>query len=151
MGFGYNLAAWRRRAGITQAALAARAGLAQPGLAAIETERRDVTLRTLYRIAEALGHAPEDLLHAPPPPTRLDRHALDALAQAVVSGRAPADPALARLARGVKAGLGPLLSAATSRSWTGRGAGAARRAELDWGPDIVEQIRVRVAKRVAGA
>lgn len=151
MGFGRNLAAWRRRAGLTQAALAARAGLTQPGLAVIETERRDVTLRTLYRLAEALGHAPESLLHPPPPPARLDRHALDGVAEAVVSGREPSDLALARLVHSVRAGLGPLLSAAAHASWTGRGAGVARRAELDWGSDLVEQVRARVAKRLAGA
>lgn len=150
MGFGSNLAGWRRRRGFTQAALAARAGMPQPNLAAMESERRDVTLRTLYRLGEALGLQPGDLLRPPPPPAQLDRHQLDALAEAVLTGRNPADPALGDLARGTRAALGPVLSAASGRRWSGRGARVTRRAITLWGGELLEQVRVRVVKRLSG-
>lgn len=45
----------RRRAGLTQAALAARAGTSQPVVSAYEHARRDPTFGTLRRLVEATG------------------------------------------------------------------------------------------------
>lgn len=49
------LAFWRKRAGKTQAVLAAAAGVSQPFLAQIEAGKRDGTVGVLIRIAAALG------------------------------------------------------------------------------------------------
>lgn len=45
----------RRRAGLTQAELAARAGTSQPVISAYERERRDPTVSTLRRLLVAAG------------------------------------------------------------------------------------------------
>jgi transcriptional regulator with XRE-family HTH domain len=45
----------RRRAGLTQAALAERAGTSQPVISAYEHGRRDPSLHTLQRLIEAAG------------------------------------------------------------------------------------------------
>jgi uncharacterized protein len=52
---GSLIAAARRRAGLTQAALAERAGTSQPVISAYEHGRRDPTFHTLQRLIEAAG------------------------------------------------------------------------------------------------
>lgn len=53
---------WREHRGLTVAALAARAGIAQPFLSQIETGKRDGTVETLRRIADALSLTLDDLV-----------------------------------------------------------------------------------------
>ncbi len=56
------LAFWRKRAALTQAALAKKAGITQPFLAQIESGAREGTVTILHRIAQALGIRIEDLI-----------------------------------------------------------------------------------------
>jgi len=56
------LAFWRRRRGLTQAALAATVGITQPYLAQIETGQRTGDVRLYARLAKALRLRIEDLI-----------------------------------------------------------------------------------------
>jgi len=56
------LAFWRRKAGLTQAALAERVGVSQPFLAQIETGRRVGAVDVYARLARALELRMEDLV-----------------------------------------------------------------------------------------
>ena len=56
------LAFWRRRRGLTQAALAAEVGITQPYLAQIETGQRTGDVRLHARLAKALRVRMEDLV-----------------------------------------------------------------------------------------
>ena len=51
----------RRRAGLTQRALASRAGVAQPTIARIERGREDPGMRTMHRLLRACGEALETM------------------------------------------------------------------------------------------
>jgi DNA-binding XRE family transcriptional regulator len=53
---------WRKRAGMTQTALARKAGITQAFLAQIETGSRDGTVAVLKRISDVLGLRIEDLI-----------------------------------------------------------------------------------------
>ncbi|MCJ2042256.1 helix-turn-helix domain-containing protein [Methylobacterium sp. J-059] len=53
---------WREHRGLTMAALAAQADIAQPFLSQIETGKRDGTVETLRRIADALAVTLDDLV-----------------------------------------------------------------------------------------
>ncbi len=56
------LAFWRRRRGLTQAALAAELGVSQPYLAQIETGQRTGDVRLYARMAKVLRVRMEDLV-----------------------------------------------------------------------------------------
>lgn len=60
--FGAMIIVARKAAGMTQHELAMRAGISRGQLANIETDRTDVPLKTLGRIADALGVSAKDLL-----------------------------------------------------------------------------------------
>lgn len=53
---------WREHRGMTGEALAAAAGIAQSYVSQIETGRRDGTLDTMVRLAQALGVTVDDLV-----------------------------------------------------------------------------------------
>jgi predicted nucleotidyltransferase/DNA-binding XRE family transcriptional regulator len=73
----------RRRAGMTQAALAAAAGLTQPVVSAYEAGRRQPTLPTLLHILHAAGFdLGDDLRPVPRPVGVLARHRRQILAEA---------------------------------------------------------------------
>lgn len=57
------LAFWRRKRGLTQAAVAERAGISQSALADMERGARTGTAAVLKRVAGALGLRMEDLIH----------------------------------------------------------------------------------------
>jgi DNA-binding XRE family transcriptional regulator len=59
------LAFYRKRAGLTQAALAERAGIAQGFLSEIEAGRKSGDVKTLRRIADLLKISLDDLVVAP--------------------------------------------------------------------------------------
>lgn len=64
----------RRQAGVTQVQLASAAGTSQSAVAAYETDAKSPTLRTLQRLADAVGLAlAVDFI---PPLTREDRRSL---------------------------------------------------------------------------
>ncbi|MDO8321326.1 MAG: helix-turn-helix transcriptional regulator [Phenylobacterium sp.] len=53
---------WRQHRGLTQSALAAMADLSEGYLSQIETGKRDGTVESFKRLAEALGVAVDDLI-----------------------------------------------------------------------------------------
>ena len=53
---------WREHRGLTASALAAQAGIAQPYLSQIETGKREGTLQTMKKIADALRVKLDDLV-----------------------------------------------------------------------------------------
>lgn len=58
---------WREHRGLTAQALAEAAGLAQSYVSQIETGKRDGTIDTLVKLADALGVLVDDLVPAAPP------------------------------------------------------------------------------------
>lgn len=67
MPIGPALYLWRVSKGLRQEDLARRAGIPRPNLSAIERGRRDVTLKTLRVLANALGVTPGILADGVPP------------------------------------------------------------------------------------
>jgi|GEM_PF-1107277 len=73
MPVGENLRAIRERRGLSQAELYRRSGVAQPSISEIETGHRGAQIRTLTKLADALGVRvadlfAEDVPPVPPPP-----------------------------------------------------------------------------------
>jgi ribosome-binding protein aMBF1 (putative translation factor) len=66
--FGENLRTARLIAGLSQAELAARSGLMQQYLSKVETGHKNVTLRTMATLAEAVGRDVSVLLRHPKKP-----------------------------------------------------------------------------------
>lgn len=60
--FGALVAATRNAKGLTQQVVSERAGMSRSQLANIETDRTDVPVKTLMRIADALEVSPKELL-----------------------------------------------------------------------------------------
>ncbi len=81
---GRSLRAARRRAGLTMDALAEMSGVSQPHLSQMENGRVSPSISTLYRLANALGVSPQQLLPSNP---------ADAL-QVIRAGSVPATPIL---------------------------------------------------------
>lgn len=59
--FGHRVRALRERAGISQETLASRAGIHRTYMGGVERGERNVSLKNILRIAEALGVAPQKL------------------------------------------------------------------------------------------
>ena len=59
--FGYNLRQLRRKAGLSQVALAARAGIANTTLCQYEREHQEPRVRIAYRLAVSLGTSMDTL------------------------------------------------------------------------------------------
>lgn len=64
---GQRLRELRSSAGETQATAAAAVGLARPYLSAVEAGRKNITLETLYALAEHFDVAPAELLRPDQP------------------------------------------------------------------------------------
>jgi transcriptional regulator with XRE-family HTH domain len=60
--FGRNVRRLRRRAGISQAALSVRVGVDRAHISSMERGQQNVTLLTLWHVAQALEADPADLL-----------------------------------------------------------------------------------------
>lgn len=60
--FGVLVVQARKQAGLTQHELSVKSGISRGQLANIETDRTDVPLKTLSRIADALGLSAKDLI-----------------------------------------------------------------------------------------
>ena len=92
---------WRLIKTLSQNELAISSGIPQSALSLMERgKRRDMTLSTLERLANALRIEPRDLLAPPPRPwERLSRHQRAAIARAVVHGTLPRDPDQAHLVK----------------------------------------------------
>jgi len=149
---GGKVGGWRRARGLSQDALAARAGLSQAAVCEIERGRRDVSLRTVFRLAGALGITPGTLLDADPPWAPLDRQATDRVARAVVTGSRDLPPPLRRLADACAAAMRPTLEACgvPGKSLARRrGLRATHAAELRYGRDAVRLVMQRVDRHAA--
>ncbi len=150
---GEKLGSWRRSRGLTQSALAARAGLPQAAVSLAERGLRDISLRTLFRLAAALKLTPGTLLDADPPHSTLTRHELDAIAHAVVTGRRNIPPVHRHLADACAGAMRPTLEACETPGAARarrRGRGALLAAIQRYGRERVEMILERV-DRLAGA
>lgn len=62
MAFGHRVREARVRRGWSQEALAEHAGLHRTYIGSVERGERNVSLRNIYALADALGVAPTDLL-----------------------------------------------------------------------------------------
>jgi len=62
--FGRNVRRLRRRAGLSQAALSIRVGVDRAHISAMERGMQNVTLLTLWHVAEALDAKPAELLES---------------------------------------------------------------------------------------
>lgn len=60
--FGANLQFFREKAGLSQAALADRMGVDRAHISAMERGQQNVTIITLWHVAEALDVKPAELL-----------------------------------------------------------------------------------------
>lgn len=94
-----NISLWRHQKGLTQAQLASLSGIPRPNLCNIERGLSDPTLSTLSKIARALNISTSLLLSSPPTklPT-LNRHDIDQVSRALVSGKRSMKPELNALA-----------------------------------------------------
>jgi transcriptional regulator with XRE-family HTH domain len=63
--FGANVRVYRRAAGLSQEAVAVRMGVDRAYVSAIERGLQNVTLLTIWQLAESLGVRPVDLLVEP--------------------------------------------------------------------------------------
>ena len=81
MHVGYHVMAWRRRRGLTQAALARRANLSRPYLSRLEKGKADPALSCLRCLALALDITAGQLIEELPPEVALSRDELDRLAR----------------------------------------------------------------------
>lgn len=83
-----ELKGWRLKRGVGQVDLAQKAGLTQATISRIESHLEQPQLETLTRLAEALEiDLTQFFLEEPRVTLKLDRHQIDAIARAVLSGR----------------------------------------------------------------
>lgn len=156
MNFAAQLRQWRTFRGFSQAALARAAGIPRPNLIDLETGRRDCTLKTLYRLANALELRPGVLLdESPQKKASLDRHEVDRVARSLCFGK----PSLSRELENYKKVLFPLV-VPTLRAvgflpedYSGRSAGrfssARLRAQDQLGLENLDRLLRRINKLAA--
>jgi transcriptional regulator with XRE-family HTH domain len=63
--FGRQVAAERRKIGLSQEALAAKAGIHRTYVGAVERGERNISLVNIHKLADALGVDPSALLRRP--------------------------------------------------------------------------------------
>lgn len=155
--FSAQLRCWRQSRGYSQGELALRAGMPRPNLVDLETGRRDCTVRTLIKIAEALAVSPGTLLDQRPEGiSSLNRFEIDEVARGVISGIRSKKGGLREVQEAVAPLVRPLLRASGSMGYAlamrrRRSARDAKReAEALLGRELVGQIVRRVAKLLAG-
>jgi len=151
---GVRLGGWRRARNLTQAALAARAGLPQAAISIIEHGNRDISLRTVYRLAAALDITPGTLLDKDPPLPTMSRHDVDAIARAIVTGKRDIPPAQRRLADACAAAMRPTLEACGVPGRTRarrRGPSSTRAAEQRYGKEAIRNLLQRVDRHASAS
>ncbi|MCG3177188.1 MAG: hypothetical protein MOGMAGMI_02156 [Candidatus Omnitrophica bacterium] len=157
---GRTLLLWRNERKLTQAKLAALTGISRPNLSAIEQGSRDVTVRTLRRLAQALGVRPGQLVDGEgPEPTYTidtsDRQAMDRVARLAAGERLSASAQEKKTALA----LSSLMKSKTG--WKGlkrirRGTARSesemlRRLKSELGPETLAHLIRRVDKVLGGA
>lgn len=75
----------RIKQGLSQEVLGRRCGFPQSAIAAIESGKRSITLRTLYRLCEALNVLLSDMTSQENPFKKLDRYRMDQIARQVIT------------------------------------------------------------------
>lgn len=120
---GLKIAERRSLKGWTQAELAAQAGMAQANLSNIEKGKRDLTVSTLLRVAEALEVKPSELIEEAAPETfSLTRIQVETLAKTVVHPRTKTSAEIRELAGLFREILSPASPRASSKNiqqaWT---------------------------------
>ncbi len=146
---GSQLIRWRRARGLTQSALARLALVTPANLCAIESGRRDCTVRTLVRLARVLNIEPAELLRPVPVRHISGRFALDAVARAALSGRNLPRPDLSRLAKGLAWRCRPFLEAAGAAGSRRTSRRAWNEARALWSPGVLDHLEARVRKLAA--
>ncbi len=94
MNLGWKISQYRNSKGWSQAELAAKAGIAQANLSNIEKGKRDVTVSTLLRVADALEIKAAELLEesSSQSPFVLTRTRIESLAKAICHPKEKAAP-----------------------------------------------------------
>lgn len=83
-----QIRSWRSFKGLSQSMLAKISGIPRPNLIDLETGRRDCTIKTLTRLAQALGISPGTLLdNSPTKIPKLTRFDIDHIARALCYGK----------------------------------------------------------------
>lgn len=152
--FPAQLKAWRNFRSFTQQELAERAQMARPNLIDLENGKRDCTLRTLERLAEALSISPGKLLEELPQTTRnLNRYELDTLCRAIIKPQTPLSSSLKVFKETLAPLFFPLLRAAGKESIhpsSSRNKYSKNHAEALLGRETVSRIVQRVNKLLSG-
>ncbi len=121
---GFKIAESRNLKGWTQAELAAKAGMAQANLSNIEKGKRDLTVSTLLRVAEALEVKPSELIEEAitPQTFSLTRTQIETLAKTVIHPKTKTSSEIQELAELFREILSQTSSRASSkkihRAWT---------------------------------
>ena len=106
MAIGQTIYIWRSYKKMTQEDLAKKSGVSRPNLSAIEQGARDLTVKTLRRIASALGVKPGILVDDVLPEFTLrktwDRESLDRVARRAIGERTQLSAPEKKIARIVK-------------------------------------------------
>lgn len=106
------LQAWRHSKGLSQKELARRSGLTQAQVSYLENQIHLPTLRTLDKLAKALGIGAGELMSPPKTPhPPLSRHEIDAVALAIVSGERNLSPEFNHLADSIASVISRKLNA----------------------------------------
>lgn len=154
LSFPAQLKTWRHFRGFTQQQLAERAQIARPNLIDLENGKRDCTLRTLERLAEALNISPGELLEALPKNARsLNRHEMDALCRAIIHPESPLSPSLQVFKQSLEPLFYPLLRAVgkeSTRTNSLRNKYPKNHAEALLGRETVSRVIQRVNKLLNG-
>ena len=113
--FGQGISLWRTYRGLSQARLAELTRIPRPNLSRIESDRHDVSLKTVRALALALGVSPGALVDGRLPQERpakkLSRADLERLARKIAANEPLNDPEEEALAQNVRAVIGPRLRA----------------------------------------
>jgi DNA-binding XRE family transcriptional regulator len=152
MTLGFQLLAWRRHRGFTQADLAIKAGIPRPYLSRLELDKVDPSLSLLRRLASGLNIRVGELIEELPVRRGLTNQQLDDVARGALKpsashGRGPLVRPLARMLKERRAALG-LYKPRKGPKKIARGTGvfALRRLRVDLGENQWQALLKRIDK-----
>jgi transcriptional regulator with XRE-family HTH domain len=143
---------WRTAKRVSQEELARLSGIPQGALSVIERGRRDMTLRSLERIAQALGLEITALFRTPLAGFHLDRREKEEIARAIIEGKRPKDPVKDELASDLRSLVSRKLLASKApgaRATRGKRWKVSRRSidlQRKYGRELVQDILGRTDK-----